>query len=59
VTPKINENKLTKRPAIVMETSKNSEITGITPTILKNVDNENAIKNKLNVIFLSIIAPSI
>ena len=54
VTLNINANKPTKRLAIVIETLKYSPMMGIMPTMLRKVDSEKAIKNRLNVIFLSI-----
>ena len=54
VTLNINANKAANKPPIVIGTLKWFAIKGITPAILKNVDNEKAIKNKLKVIFLDI-----
>ena len=58
VTLNIKANKPANRPPIVIGTLKYFEIKGITPTILKNVDNEKLIKNKLKVIFLAIYSLS-
>ena len=52
VTLNISANNATNRLAIVIGMLKYSAINGIIPAILKNVDSEKAIKNKLRVTFL-------
>ena len=54
VTLNINANNATKRLAIVIWTLKYSAISGIIPGMLKNVDSEKTIRNKLKVIFFNI-----